>query len=196
MALIIPAGFGQIAYRFSLTNDPDEMIVTVGVNVLFGAPGPQETVDLKADQFMAGFTAAGLYVGWTFLGCVLRTDNSGGGSAIFEAPRNMTGTAVGETPPQNCCVLVRKNTAGAGRRNRGRMYLPPFGLAEGDVSKSGMISSALVPTLQSQVTNGFMGDDMVILHDSVATNTPPGDPTPITGFVVDNRIATQRRRLR
>lgn len=195
MPLLIPPGFGQIIYRFSLTDDPEEMIVTLGVDVAFGAGTPQAKVDEKADAFVTGFTAAGLYVGWSFLGCILRTDNTGGSSAIFEAPRNLAGTAVGETPPQNCTVLVRKNTAAAGRRNRGRMYLPPFGLAEGDVSKSGMITPALVVDIQAQVEAGFPGDDFVVLHDSVGV-TPAPAPTPITGFVVDNRIATQRRRLR
>jgi hypothetical protein len=195
MALIIPPGFGQLSYRFSLTDDPEEMIVTIGVDIAFGATGPQDKVDQKADAWLARHSPAAMYVGWSFLGCILRTDNSGGASAIFEAPRNQAGSAGGETPPQNCSVLVRKTTAVAGRRNRGRMYLPPYGLGEVDVSKSGMISSALMPTLQSQVSEGFPGDDFVILHEALGV-TPAPPPTPITGLVVDRRIATQRRRLR
>jgi hypothetical protein len=96
--------------------------------------------------------------------------------------------------PQNCATLIRKTTALAGRRGRGRFYLPPITMDEFATSKAGVIASSSLAAMQLAANAWFdHGEPFVILHDSLPSSLAP---TPITSFVVDGRIATQRRRLR
>jgi hypothetical protein len=97
----------------------------------------------------------------------------------------------------NCAVLVRKTSGLTGRANRGRMYLPGM-LSEADVSEDGTIGAGVTSAIQTAMTafyNALLGGaaaiQMVIFH------TLPGpSPTLVTGLIVENMIATQRRRLR
>jgi hypothetical protein len=102
--------------------------------------------------------------------------------------------------PQNCAFLVKKLTAFAGRRNRGRFFLPS--VHEGAVDAVGNLDQTLIDNLQGKV-NSWLGAliadvdiaGMAILHSiPLAGATPP--PTPVIQLTVDRKIATQRRRLR
>jgi hypothetical protein len=102
--------------------------------------------------------------------------------------------------PQNTSYLIQKRSGTAGRRNRGRLYLP--GVAEGNVDHKGLLTSATVSTINTALsgwlakfatTIGFV-DSMVILHSSGISATPA--PTVVNALVVDPVVATQRRRLR
>lgn len=190
MALEIPSGFGQLAYRFGLASDPEVMITTIGVDV--GAD-PQGQVDDKADAFAAAVPAASLAGGYSFLGCVLRVGTGTTETVIVEAPRNVVGTAAAVSLPNNCAYLVRKTTGRAGRRGRGRMYLPPYIVAEADIDSNGMLSGPTLTALQAIVDDAFAGSDFVLLHDSEPASIAPD---PILTLVVDRQIATQRRRMR
>lgn len=194
MTLVIPPGFGLAAYRFSLVGDPEPMVSTIGVDTQWGVSGPQELADKLADDFMAGFINTSLQNAYTFLGVTIYVGTGGGGNIIYEAPRTHVGANNGQALPQNVAVLVRKTTASPGRSGRGRMFLPPLILAEGEVSSNGMIQTNLLGVYQTRINNAFLGDGFVILHDSET----PGNlaPTPITGLILDPQVATQRRRLR
>jgi hypothetical protein len=105
------------------------------------------------------------------------------------------GSASGGTCPSNVAVLVRKTAAVLGRKNRGRMYLPPFSLSAANVDRLGTIATAAFNTLTTRYSGLF--DDLVsaaippvILHADEST------PTAVTGFVVQSTVATQRTRLR
>jgi hypothetical protein len=194
MALEIPNGFAQIAYRFALSGDPDVMVSTVGVDLAANTGSDQTNVDTLADQFMATFPVTAIFAGWTFLGVSARVGVGGTSHVAVEAPRVHAGTATGATPPQNCSVLVKKFSAAAGRRGRGRMYLPPFNLAESSVSAAGILDATSLANQQLGL-DLWLGSDwqFYILHDSLPSSLAP---TPITQFTVDRMIATQRRRLR
>jgi hypothetical protein len=195
MSLEIPVGFAQVAYRFSLVGDPEVMIATMGAGLEGNPAGWQGILDSRADQFIAGFPAGSMAQGWTFLGCRAAANEGGGGSTIYEAPRSYVGEVVTETVPQNCALLVRKGSASPGRRGRGRMYLPPFGLSENQVSKNGMLDPAFVSSAQAKVIAAFGAFDNFILHATSLNSATPA-PSEVTSLVVDTRIATQRRRLR
>lgn len=98
--------------------------------------------------------------------------------------------------PINCALLVVKETGVGGRRNKGRMFVPPFLPGESQVDTNGNLVAGVVPTLQALIDSAFdddTADDIahVLFHQT-------GDPTPtgITNLVLDNQIATQRRRMR
>lgn len=194
MTLVIPDGFGQAAYRFSLTGDPEVMISTIGV-LWEGIGGdPQDTAESMRDQFMSVFSGADIIAGWSFLGVSLKAQSGGGLPGVFEAPANVVGTAAIGAPPNNVSTLVKKITALGGRSGRGRMFLPPFNLNETSVANNGMITGAVLATMQTGINAAFWAANRVLLHDSATPGSP--DPTPITSLIVDPQVATQRRRLR
>lgn len=193
MTLVIPPGFAQAAFQFSLLGDPETMVTTCGVDVS-GAGG--DFVGLAndlADLWLTEFGAAGYNFRWTFRGVVLRVGQDGAPPIIAEAPRAVVGTAGISSLPNNCAILVRKQSSVGGRAGRGRWYLPPCYLDEENVDDRGLISSAGLPNLQTAMDGVFAGAEWVILHDDVG---PAIAPTPITGFIVQQQIATQRRRMR
>jgi hypothetical protein len=193
MPLNVPAGFGLLSYLFTVSGDPEPMATTIGVDVAFGAAGPQEKVDQKADAFMNATTASQLSGGYTFIGCELRTGGAGVGGAVWEALRSLVGSGNPSALPNNCAYLYKKLTAISGRRGRGRMYIPPYIGAEGNVNSVGVIDEATRVAIEDYLALAMPGDDYVLLHDTVPSTMAP---TPIIGFSLDRRIATQRRRLR
>lgn len=103
--------------------------------------------------------------------------------------------------PSSVAVLVQKRTAFAGRRNRGRMYLPgvPAQDVGGTTAPNDLDSGQLVTwqanldAFMAFLQGSTMGDALnpVILHP--APSTPV---TEVTAFSVQARLATQRGRLR
>lgn len=202
--LIIPPGFGQVSWRFTLTGDPEPIIFTMGVDLGDAAGDFQTACNRATNCFTTAWAVSDISNQYSFMGTTLRVGQDGAPPLIFETnPGAYTGTFTGAILPQNCAFLVRKLTASAGRRNRGRFYLPPFGVGEGSVDAKGVIDSSGVTNIQNRV-NAFRTALIstatielppVILHSTGSLPTVPA-PTPITAFTVDPIIATQRRRLR
>ncbi len=120
--------------------------------------------------------------------------------AVYQATSTFVGPGTSAPLPQNCAYLIHKRTGLAGRRNRGRLYLP--GPGEDAVDAVGGISSANVAAVQTRATdwlasvNTLVGvTTMYILHQGPA-GAPAPSPTAISQLQVDPRIATQRTRLR
>jgi hypothetical protein len=190
MTILIPDGYAQGAWRFSLTGDPEVMVTTCGLAVV---GSPQATADAFADTWLSEFPAANSADEWTFLGAVLRVGVASGPPVIVEAPRTVQGTQGGNPLPSNCSLLVRKQSALGGRQGRGRFYVPLVAINELDVNPNGIIVAEAVTALQGAWDRMHALISPVILHDGLS---PDALPTPITRFVVQNQIATQRRRMR
>lgn len=103
----------------------------------------------------------------------------------------------------NWSFLVQKLTAKAGKRHRGRMYMP--GIGETAVDAEGQMTQLLADA-QADRWNAYRAE--LTTNTTVpGADTPPvilhsvpvgigGLPTPITAFSVPRLGATQRRRLR
>lgn len=187
-------GYGVIKYIFALAGDPDDMIFTVGIQAS-GALTPSElsgVFDAFADNFLDAMTSS-----YTFRGIQVVGTEAGGAEYSVELFSNAVGTGGGPELPQNCAILLQKRTGLAGRANRGRAYL--VGLAqEGEISAAGVISPTYLGSLQTRASQ-FRTDLLVSGVTGVAdvvVNHPVATPTPVTAFVIDDRIATQRRRMR
>ncbi len=202
MPLIIPPGFGQAVYEISLTNDDEIMVVTMGHNLsawggsfqdaaedLFAAFKANMAPQLGNDYFAEGVT---LYVG-----------QDGGPPLVFQSTgARQAGSSSMNTLPQNSAYLIRKRTGAAGRRGRGRIYLP--GVPEAAVSNTGVLVASQITAVQAAATGWFseltaptfgLASPPVVLHRSEGIGVEP-PPTVITSFSVAAQIATQRRRLR
>lgn len=204
--LVIPEGYGQARISFSLSGDPDPMGFGIGFKASVSATQAQGAAALAAleDDWSSTFisTAASFYQGWTYLGATATFNSSDGGVVHLEHPHVVAGTSIGETPPQNCTELVKKLTGSGGRKFRGRAYIPPFNLLENTVNKAGVLDAAVVANQQAgwdtflAAANGDTAYDVYLLHRSMPKDGIVPPPTLITKFVMEQQIATQRRRLR
>nr|CRY97734.1 hypothetical protein [uncultured prokaryote] len=205
MAVLIPAGFGQVGMELRNSGDPDSWYMTFGVAI--DRPEVEDSViGAKINQAFEESWLLSMTANTTLVGCQFTR-----GVAPFE---NITSfTASGETGdgstgrlPQNCALLVAKRTALGGRRNRGRFFVPNV-LTDGAVDNVGVIGQPTVDAFQA-VADQFLGDladedyegyaislPMVILHNEASSGTTPS-PTTVNKLTVDGRISTQRRRLR
>jgi hypothetical protein len=192
MARIIPADYGEVQWIAQLPGDTHTTEVTVGV-ALDGSPTASDVFDLYTDGGWQDLWHAIAVEQWTMVRgrCVIG-DGTGSPPVVetIFADDGATGSD-GITP--NTAVLIKKSTGLGGRANRGRMYWPgvdedsvaPTGaLDSGFVSGVQVLADALIPALN---VGPFIG--YVILHTDNST------PTPITGFLVESTVATQRRRL-
>lgn len=198
MSLIIPPGFAQAVFVHQQLGDAEGQVNTLGI---------------ACDDFDPELTPNGLFSIWdnvvtstmssdiTFAQVLCYVGQDGGPPAVYVSTNTpTTGGQATTMLPSNCATLVRKRTDSAGRRGRGRLYLP--GVAKPDVDDLGIIAPAALTQYQNAMDDfldsipdvpGVTG--AVILHRSEGIGPEPV-PTPITRLVVANKIATQRRRLR
>lgn len=202
--LYVPDGFGIVRFKYSLSGDPEEMNITIGFNA-----STESDVDELAEEFDTLFRATDslmdattrLFTGWSYLGANVSFKVDG--DWVFgEANTTVNGTSSGETPTVNVAVLVKKRTGLGGRWNRGRLYMPPYMIAESQLSKLGIIDSGETDDLNDRwevfrqaVDSSAVVNTLVLLHYPRTADMTP-DPTNLTSFLVDTLVATQRRRLR
>jgi hypothetical protein len=96
----------------------------------------------------------------------------------------------------SAAILVTKETALGGRSNRGRIFLP--GVAEVDTNAGGLLGEGEQSDWQDAfddflagLTGGAFITKMVLLHNDTEVA-----PTDVTALVVNQLLASQRRRLR
>lgn len=201
MGVVIPEGFAQANIKMNLTGKVETMVMTLGIAGDLD-PSPDE-IAFRVDQALtvSGSLFAADQVDamsnlWSYNGVDV-TFMSSTGPILASFDNHVAGEATQAGLVINGCLLVRKGTAAGGRKNRGRLYMPPAYLHEINVSAAGVIDSVVVSEMQARflafrtelVSNGALP---VLLH-SLAAGLPP---TGITSFTVESLIATQRRRLR
>ena len=193
---VIPAGYARVTQFFSVPGTAGPAMVTFGCH-----PGNGDNPnDLASD--IRGFFVARLgptITNTTFIDQTSVLYNDAGTFLVGQATGLDNGSLSGAAlPPQNA-IIAKKLTGLAGRRFRGRWYIP--GLQESDVDEKGFISSTRRASLDTAVGN-IVSDliartptsPMVLLHAPGQSATP--SPTVVNATIVEQLIATQRRRLR
>lgn len=200
MTLIIPTDYASVSVIHSLTGDSEPIVNTFGIHMAdFNSLTPA-----LADAIMLewGAAFAGLISNQYVLEQVVLygTNSLGPSEVVVSTESPVTYTNDNGPLPQNCAVLIRKRTDTAGRRGRGRMYVP--GIQESNVGTTGVIVSGLRDLWQTAADDFLTGlqaltsvQDMVVLHNVEGIGTEP-PPSPVLSLTVDEKIATQRRRLR
>lgn len=195
----IPVGSYENVLKFQRIGAPRLATWTLGTNSTAGTTlDPNDHAAAVWDSFtnVGGPYVTGAMIGnWQFIG-VTTTLMDDTGPVVGEYNQTISGSAAGLGLVPNTALLIKKNTASGGRRNRGRMYVPPVWPPETKVDGNGVIDSGEVTTLQNQYNSAFA--------DLVTNNCPPMlfhseapfTATAITGFTVQSLMATQRRRLR
>lgn len=189
----IPIGFVEVWQKFTLAGDPQPMWTSLGYEI----DTPPFT-NANAIELMTAFQGSIQPVvshNYVLAGGQVKV-GSDGGDILFEVGLSAAGGNSDEACPNNCAMLVTKSTGSGGRRNRGRMFIP--GPSRNQIEPGGGMSSAYRTAWQTavaalQTLSGTVDNlgQPVLFHQ-----TAPFTPTPIVGLVVQQRIATQRRRMR
>ena len=210
MAQYLPANHGTVIHSLSLTGDAEPMAVTYGIYAVdISAPGdPVPTAGVVAELHDAfgDIIVPFLSTEMSLTQTELRFVQPGTVDPVLAIDTTVrVGGTSGTMLPQNSALLVHKRSAEAGRRGRGRLYVPSI-LREAQVDNKGLIASvelaglqtafsAFLTRVQGNTTPADTDKEMVILHEpSGADPTPTG--TFVTSLQCDVLIATQRRRLR
>lgn len=205
MPLVIPQGYAQLSFRYSLSGDQEVMLHTIGLKSVSATfLGMSQAVSEVNDEWVTNMIEPDgdtMLTSYTYLGVRARANTSDGGELEIEDPESIAGNMVGAAPTQNVALLVQKRSTLGGRRNRGRMYTPPAFVSEGSINADGSIDGTQLALINTRL-DGFRAaiavssvvDELVILHND--TPAPPPAPTAISTLTFDTRVATQRRRLR
>lgn len=198
--MAIPEGGKFATFVFAVDGNAHSVTTSIGIVDLDGI-SPRTNLEL-ADLIKANWTSgtapfdsANLPSEYDLLNVTVTEETSTGPISAISSSGE-AGTGGQAVVPINCALLVQKNTAEGGRRNKGRMYFPPYLPGESQVDVNGNLNAGVAATLQTQINNAVAADfaddiGYVLFHQS-------GDPTPtaITSLTLKNQVATQRRRMR
>ncbi len=200
----IPAGYAVAALKWRCLGDPDDMISTIGLDVVSAStPTPSEVANLVSTAWLSAWPASILSNLYTFLGTDVTFGPQPGEGPSGQDVRAVVGTITTPPPASNTALLIKKLTALGGRRNRGRMYLPAGNTEEQAIDHNGMIQTAAVPVYQTRMDSFYSALvasaptlQPVILHGPTVAGVAPAEPTVMTGFSAQPQVATHRRRMR
>lgn len=192
----IPPGFVNLTYRFTRQFDSEVMVTAWG----FSWDGVADEQDIVNDCFDA-WVASGMQDNTTNSTTLVGVEGAFGtlGDGDFRVESSngsQAGNSTADPLPNNCAWLFKKLTGLGGRKNRGRMYYP-------DVLATAVLGDGSINTpSREDIQTGL--DDWITKTEAVAglvelhlLHTDESDnPTPISQIVVQNKIATQRRRMR
>lgn len=187
----IPVGYSQVNLIYNATNWRENPEVVFGLQNI-PDDDPVDIANALTDPWIDNLTPVtseqlSLYK--------IRVKNGPIDTGPFiEVSVGEPGTIASQALPNQACVLMRKNTALGGKKHRGRSFWP--GGCENQTDGAGLLTDAALLAWQGAVEDFYIavsaaGYQPVLLH-TLGTDTP----TPITTVIVQQLLATQRRRLR
>lgn len=192
--MIIPSGYAQANWKFTGSALPFGAEITLGLNVSGAGSDPSAVASTCIIAWVDNIQAV-TPPSITLASCLVKYGPNNTGAAA-EVASGAAGAGSGTVQTPNTAYLIRKLTTAGGRAGRGRFFYP--GVTEANVNDAGIIDSTPLGILQG-VWDDFLADltaaDLfpVLLHSA---GSPISGPNTITALQVDNRVATQRRRLR
>lgn len=193
--MIIPVGYCQTNLKFTGSSAPSGAEITLGLDLggIFSEPSA------VADAVEFAWNNAGVAANQSntiTLSSILVKFGPNSTGASHELTTATTGGDSGAGLWPGSAVLVTKATAAGGRAGKGRFFLP--GIGESAVNQSGVVGDTFLGNLQTDLDtfyDNLVGGDLqpVVLHGA---SSPISSPTPITAFIAQPQIATQRRRNR
>jgi hypothetical protein len=196
MGTVIPPTYFNCRYLHSCEGVIDPFGFSIGGHM----PGDQLMSEVALNLYESysimvwgsGSAAADTY---TFQGVQL-TVGDVSGPMIAQHLVPISGSIASNVPPVNLAVLVTKNTALGGRKNRGRLFLPTGVLFEPEVDPAGQITSGAQAALQQRFEDFLAELQLRDVAPWLLHSHPDDEPTPIMSFSVQSLCATQRRRMR
>jgi len=193
----IPQGFGTVTYFWARVGDTEEMVTSLGFNTLGDPP-----TDEDADLMFEAWSESDMRTSTTIQTSLVRVEYAvatTGDNELVVAESTLPGVAGGtnsDTTPSNCAILIRKRSGLPGRKNQGRIFYPDC-QAEA-VNQNGLLGDENRGNYQAALIDWFGTlSGIGVLDGPVILHTDPADtPTPVTQVIVQNQLATQRRRMR
>lgn len=188
--MIVPPGFIAVFARF--TNQSGHACENVMGYSHTGTWNQTET-DSVSDALAAPYKAQ-LGTGSRYNGVHILVGNDGPLGEFDSATTAGGGTRSGDLVSPQVQGLLKKSTAFAGRKNRGRMFIPD--MSEAQVDNGGLINSGGQALLQDianawriavPAASGLITDPVILHTDATA-------PTVITAMLAEARVATLRNR--
>ncbi len=186
----------MVNHIFSGAGYPRGAQVTYGYKATGGTPNASQLAALLSTAWASNMMPQ-LSTSLTLTSTRVKQGPDDTGPFAF-AGAAVAGQISGNSDSPNVAALVKKNTALGGRKNAGRWFLP--GLSETFTDPGGLITGSFLANLQGACT-AFLADIeamgtsttgfMVLLHEDDATA-----PTQVVSLSVQEKVATQRRRLR
>lgn len=190
----IPTGFGQVNWVFTGSGIPTGAEVTCGITTSDWTGTPTEAAEELYGHWQSDIM--GILLSTLVLAeCRVKFGPTATGpTGVFGGS---AGGGVGSPGIQPAtALLVSKTTSFGGRAGRGRMFVP--GMSEADVQEDGDVDPSFLSAAQGSFD--ALHADMVasdleprLLHSATS---PLSTPTLIDAFIVQGKVATQRRRLR
>lgn len=196
---LIPAGYLEATFVWRRVGASRDATCSIGFD---DADFNSDSPTTMSSELYTAFTSSGkpgnasdMITDWTFQGVAV-TKQLEDGPLLGSTMTPITGAATGSAVPPNCAVLINKVTLSGGRRNRGRLFVPPTFPSEGAVDSAGTIASTQLGFLQTywssfQAAALAAGYTPVLFH-----NAAPYTPTDVASLLVQPLMATQRRRMR
>lgn len=190
----IPPGFCEATVTIRVPGDEGPAQVVIGHDNGPATNAQQIADDLATVWGSIGNFEAVMTSDHVIESVLVRANFSGPDLFIGEAVVGQPGSDGTSPVPPQVSYLIQKLSGLAGRSNRGRTYLP--GIPEVEVGGDGRLSTGQFDEAQQSANNFRSSLDsfslpMVILHVDPALT-----PTSVVDFVVNRKVATQRRRLR
>lgn len=197
---------GEWTFHYGGVDSSGDVVVTMGFFCNTSSDYDQDTNDAVADAW-EDVVAVTLCSQMKFLG-LSTIINDSTNVLQFESPRNVSGGLTGNTMlPLNNAVVVKKQTGLAGRRFRGRLYLP--GIPEDAVDDAGRVLGSFLTTINTAMaafatavsTTVSPNCQVALLHKDIVKEAKPEyvlesiPHTLITSLVADVEIGSQRGRL-
>lgn len=193
--MIIPTGYAQVNLMFTGSALPNGAQVTLGYKLGTGFDDPAILAAGVIAAIDGSDWLANVHV-QNVISSVLAKLGPNDTGASAEVPCDIEGTYSSGGCKPNTTFLISKTTAVGGHAGRGRAYWP--GVPDNEVENDGTIQGATLVAAQSDLSSLFsdldsVSDGLYLLHGA---GSPVSTPTKITQFLLDARVATQRRRLR
>lgn len=188
----IPDGFGIATLKVLRTGASAPDVWTFGYALPAGASTPDGNANTISSSWVNQFTAASTLNVYTYIGCHV-LQNEGGFLSAGDKVSSVAGTLSAAAAAPAIAVRVTKRTAFAGRKYRGRVFLPPAYVSETNINEAGVIDASTLASIQTKATAFYAAmvtADMPLhlLHSGATA------PTAITSLIVRTSVGTQRRR--
>lgn len=198
MGVFIGTGFGQVTFVLQCAGAPANVVWTHG----FRDDGASPDAAVAAQQWANAFTAAGRPYAAANFGnhyTFVRVDATIGtstGPIIGSFTVNTVGTLAGEEVPVNSAILMQKSTSRGGRRGRGRAYLPPAHVIEGNIGPSGTIAAVQLAAVEALYDAAYTVLDATAYPPYLLHSASEVAPDHVLSWTLSSKLATQRTRMR
>jgi hypothetical protein len=196
----IPVGYALASFVHTSAEGTEPFVCTLGVDI-GEAGGDFINAANSAFNAWALWQMTNMDADLTLTKVTLAIGDDGPSGSVESSASPVNGTRVAEGLPWSLSAIMNKQTAGLGRRSRGRCFIPGL-ISPSEIGQGGAISSGRRTTLTEDFNSFYdelvtpSGSGFVPLPPVLFHSTAPSLPTPITSFGLAPLCGWIRKRIR